>query len=503
MQSGNWTQDYEKKKFFILNSSREVIRNQSGLDIIIGAKVHKTGGVESQCWGYFPPEFDHCPYCGETLSEAEILNESWIPPYGKGDGLRLVAGSIDINQLPIKVEADDRSKIFIEQEEEAFHLPDRCGSYEFIVAKLGTKSAVLVAFCRNSGRIDYYCFAESRWYSFSGPSIEESKLPHWSWSAGVVNGDSGFAIPSEKGPVWIALDWENCSSKPVRGQGEAVGGAAVLNTSIFIPTIFEGDLIIQTFARKSSEWKQTGEAISKNVFGRDVCKSADDRPEDNYFSVPIVDTRKAFIYWVGVNGLLSFDTTNIKTSWRPWETDANPCRAVPELGPPYHDNHGNFWQICFDEFDNSTGVQGYRYYKLGGNESDRYDVLGPRFSSGISCFGRLHDLWGLPWDMAGEREKGHSEIRFPLVCINTEESKPTLVAKFRENIEIGLEQICQNDVSRTTELWIEAKNKTPILLRTAEPLTTSSPLELRVFVCNDKLYLYSPEKVCCYLWSLK
>ncbi len=489
MPSGDWGQDDEKKRFFILNRETGELRsNQGGLEIIAGAKHHPAS--ESDCGGFFPSEFDHCPYCGTLLASEEHQSDVWVPPFGCGSGLRLVSKRIDVASIALKKEGNIR---LVDQEKNLFSLPRPRGDFEFMVASLGTRSPVLLAFDRITGSLDYYSPAEEKWKSFApvpGRRVGESQLPNWSWSSAFIDGKAGFAVPTREAPVWVALDWGKGTCKPVFGQGESIGGVASLEHQIFAPVLSGGTLSIQRFDVAALEWKTMGEPARGWAERGGI---------DQTFSVPIIDERRHVIYWVGVHGLLSFNLTDCSSVWRPWETDAFPCRAVPELGPPYCDDHGDFWQICYDEHDDA-----YRYYKLSGGESDRKDVDGGRFSSGVSCFSKLYDLWESPWARVdAKRHDRAKSIRVPLLCLE-EESKATITARFGSGSNSPLLDIVGNrEKTYQVDLRIEFPVDLPIVLRMQNAFNLPAPWELRLFIYEQYLYVYSIKMMACYKWRLK
>lgn len=492
LPSGDWVQDDEKKRFSILTRDHtgEIGGNQSGLDIIAGAKWHNAS--ESDCGGFFPAEFDHCPFCGKQLAIGEDHGDVWVPPFGCGSGLRLVSKPINVASIPMEQENTTR---WVDQDKKVFSLPRPRGDYEFIIGSLGTKSPVLIAFDRTTGLSYYFSPAQAKWIALTTATdqrIGESQLPNWSWSAAFIDGKAGFAVPTCEGPVWIALDWANGTCMPVFGQGEAIGGAAALGNRVCIPVLVGGAITIQSFNFAVFQWEQVGEP---------VCVGVSKAGEARYFSVPIVDAGRHFIYWVGIDGLLSVNLAKCSCIWRPWETDAAPCRAMPGLGPPYHDAAGNFWQICYDDHDNSQDKRGFRYYKLSGDETDREDVDGGRFSSGVTCCAKAYDLWEKPWGKKGRDEAG--SIRVPLLCLD-QVSKATITASFASgSISPILEIVKDRRKTYQTEFRIEFPHDLPVELRMHNAFNIHTPWELRLFIYQHCLYVYSSEEAVCYKWRLK
>jgi len=489
--SGNWVQDDDNKRFLILcRDTGGIEGNQSGLDVIAGSNWHSSFG--SECGGFFPPEFSHCPYCGKTLALGKNQSDEWMPPYGGGSGLRLPSKPIEVASIPIMKENAQR---WVDQEQDTFSLPRPRGDYEFIVGSLGTISPALITFDRTTGLLDYFSPAENKWISLvpaPGRRVGESKLPEWSWSAAFLSGKAGIAVPTAEGPVWVAIDWSKGTCSPSFGSGEAVGGLAVLDNQIFGPVVVEGMLAIHGYDFVDSQWGQIGEPLSDGIR---------ESGEARFYSVPVIDAGRRIVYWVGIDGLLSFDQAKGTCGWRPWETDEYPCRAVPELGPPYQDSSGNFWQICYDDYDNSQDLRAFRYYKLNGDESDREDVDGGRFSSGISCYAKAYDLWEKPWTKKGQDQA--KSIRVPLICLD-EISKATITAHFGTGlISPILEIVKDRRKMYQTDLRIEFPNELHVELRMPYAFNVHTPWELRLFIYQHSLYLYSNGEAICYKWRLK
>jgi hypothetical protein len=493
--SGDWLQDDEKKRFLRLEEgSRSIQGNQAGLEVIVGAKWHRA--AQTECGGFFPPEFDFCPFCGKELASGKFESDPWIPPFGGGGGLRLAAGAMDPSSIPNQkkeVGEDNKPKRWVDQDKDLFPLPRPRGDYEFLVAPLGAKFPVLVAFDRTTGLVDYFSPASEKWISLtpaSGRRVGESRLPNWSWSAGFTRKSPrpGFAAPTDAGPVWIGIDWASGAIKPVFGLGECIGGVACLGDRLFVPVLVEGVAAIHGFDLKTYQWVQFGESASGWA-------PQDDR-ESRYFSVPVVDEGRNLIHWVGIHGLITLDVSNPNCSLRPWKADS-PCRAVPQLGPPCRDAVGHYWQICYDDRD-----EAFRYYKLIGDEGDREDVDGARFSSGISCFSKSYDLWEAPWEKVDtHRRDKRNRVRTPLLCLD-EKSKTTITAVFASP-EVPLQIVEDRDRSYPTELVIESPDNLPIELRTLNSLQIRTPWELRLFVYRDRLYVYSVEEAACHMWRVK
>ncbi|MBW6479835.1 MAG: hypothetical protein K0B37_10425, partial [Bacteroidales bacterium] len=350
---------------------------------------------------------------------------------------------------------------------------------------------------------DYYSPVEKKWISFEifgSERVSESRLPEWAWSSTFMSDIAGFVVPTDDGPVWIALDWGNCSYSAISGIGKCIGGVAVLQNHVMVPSRLEDAIIINTFDHTALKWLQVC-----TIAETDISESR----ADTFFSIPVVDERRQEIYWIGFRGRLIYSKAQGSCAWQPWETDQYPCRAIPELGPPYRDKLGEFWQLCYDK-DESSGVEtieSYRYYKLKGDESDREDVLRAMFCSGISCFSRNYAHWESPWDAVDE--KLHREnletvlFRVPLLCLNYE-SKATVTASFGKGLFLP-PFLLINDfkTAHVTNLLVETPNERPFQLKTNSTLTLPAPWELRLFIYQNVLFAYHARTQAFCSWRLK
>ena len=488
MPSGNWIQDDMSRTFSLLDSETgKKDANQIGLEITASAKWHAAG--ESGCAGFFPAEFGFCPFCGDPLVSG-ATGDVWVPPYGKGNGLRLVANPVDVGAIPIQ---GSKLDLWVDQDAVQFQLPRLRGDYEFIVGSLGGHATVLIAFDRTTGLLDYFSPTQKKWQSLqqeSGRRVGESRLPFWSWSLAVAAGKSGFALPSNEGPVWVGIDWARAKYTPVCGSGKVIGGMSSLDQQIYA-LVMDGEFVsVQRFDFAGARWEQCGTALSKFEMTT---------YEPLHFSVPVVDEYRRLTYWIGIEGLLTFDPARVDFVWRPWNTASQSCQAVPELGPPYQDPQGNFWQICYDKDDDV-----FKYFKLSGNQSDCINVDGGRFSSGVTCFSKSYEHWDRPWTKVDTNRYEKAKLaKAPLLCLS-EETKASVTVGFAQGSNLPLLQLVKDrNRAHLVSLWIERNGELAVELRMHDALEICAPWELRVFMYDGGLFVYSAEKSICNRWRLK
>ncbi len=415
------------------------------------------------------------------------INE-WIPPFGDANGLRLVQNDIDI----------PKDCSYLEMEKEQFALPSQHGDYIFIIAKFGTEDVILIAFDRNSGSLNYFDPDVNKWVAMKCKHknfrLAPHKLPDWSWAAAVSAKSEfpGFAVPTVEGPVWLDLDFKENQFTPVyeNKKGKCVGGAASLKDKIVIPIVDAEGVSVRGFDFKGQEWRQIGKPVHVD------CNETE---ESLFFSVSVVDKNRNFIYWIGFSGLFSYDVLNNSCQWRLWKTGKNTCNAVPEMGPPYKDDMGKFWQICYDQQDDS-----FRYYQINGDEGAWEEVDGGRFSSGFSCFSRYYDFWEKPWAKIDTHiEEKAESFRAPLLCLN-EQTKQTVTVAFGKDSDMA-PLIAVKDLTNkySVTLQIESPDAPSIRLDKSEVLARQFPWNLRLFIYGQCLYAYKNAADGCYKWRLK
>lgn len=449
---------------------------------IVGARVHETNCDSFICAkSHYPPEFEYCPFCGSKLSDTSD-SEGWVPPYGAGTGIRF----FERTTLPLKTTAETAK---------VFPLPTEHGDFQFIVAKMGTHSPVLICFNRMSGKVSVFNPLKSEWLPFKEKKpwvFGENQLPEWSWSAGVIaeNQLPGFAVPSALGPVWMEIDWHVGTVTPKVGSGECLGGVGVLGGKAYVPVENDRKISIHCFDPKSGHWEPL----------YDVPVTVQDTK--NFFSVPIIDEQRQSIFWIGTQGLLKCTRPDFAIHsavlWRPWKADTDTCRAIPELGPPFRDNLGKYWQICYDDRD-----EAYSYFNLTDNEGDEQEVDGGRFSSGLVSFGKPFEYWAHPWEKRDEsRDDRSHQFRVPLLTLDPK-SQATVTACFGQNINDPIKKVLTNKKKKfVTTLCIESRDGLLLCLSMDQALNCSRPWELRAFVYRNEWVVYLPEEGACWSWKL-
>lgn len=477
---GEWLQDDEAQRFYLMSHQGRKLnkKSQDLLPLTVGAHTHATISNDKPCSsGAYPFEFEHCPFCGDKLySLPEDKDQRWIPPYGTGDGLRILKhpGFAFQQVSPKAVE---------------FPLPRSSGFFTFVVERLGTHNATLLALDRSNGGIDVFAPHTREWVSLEpcGTIDDALHLPDWSWSLACDSSSgNGFCWPTAAGPCWVEIDWTELKYHITPGPGRCIGGAASLDKRIYVPTLDNDRFVVQVFDPQKREWSA--------ILLEGQCPRADE-----YMSVPVVDGARKRIHWVGASGRLTLrqENSEIKLTWRPWETDAHPCHALPQYGPPYLDRVRNrYWQLCFDDHD-----QAYRFYEIEGDEhTDIHDEMeGDILSTGDVSFSKDHDYWQAPWDTPSDERADN--IRLPLLQFRMSDKQSVVVVASLSGEQL-INDLFESKQEHLIQFSLESRNDLSRKLQLPEVLKAKHPWQCKVFLFEDCLHLYVPDRLKCYRWPL-
>jgi hypothetical protein len=285
----------------------------------------------------------------------------------------------------------------------------------------------------------------------------------------------------------VDVDWADLTFRVTQGPGKCIGGAASLDGRIYVLTR-EGDShVAQAFEVEKRQWSPIGLEGQGPHAGE-------------YVGVPIVDAARNRIHWIGASGRFTLVCEKSRSAlrWRPWETDAHPCHALPHYGPPYLDRVRNrYWQLCFDDHD-----QTYRFYEIEGEEStDKHDDMeGDLLTTGDASFSKKYDYWEAPWDAPGG--EAAQSIRIPLLqlCGNDKRSAVVVTRLMSEHLISELFHERQNDAHLLT-FSVESRNELPVPLKVNELLKSKRPWECKAFLFENCLHIYVPDRLKCYRWS--
>jgi hypothetical protein len=490
-----WIQDNETRDMTLVACNGDSVVNYSdaqlgALRLALPMRRHTSNGKAACKCKYLPQEFSYCPFCGDALNGPGQSGPLWAPPYGAVDGTRVYA-ALDFADSVVT----DSGAAAIGGVTE-FPLPRHGANFNFVVARLGTPERVLACIDKSGGVIDIYDAISGAWVTLkrTGPNIDCSRQPDWSWSAAVSEGKTVAALcwPTPEGPLWSDINMMQGTTRTILGTGRCIGGAAQLGDQFLIPAEVDGTLVFQRFDPVRHLWLQIP-MEELNVGTTD------------YLGVPIVDKLREKIYWVGADGFLTCTIrgAELLPSWRAWD-ERGTCVGLPMYGPPHIDRNNRFWQLClYTERDSS-----YRYYELGGDVDDFHgDITGEMLSTGRTAFDLQHNYWNDPWDEAsGDR---FPRIRIPLLQLGDNNEVSTVVT-----MSIASDGLLISEMHDRATGFVdrEAKNlefhlisresiARPFLLN-QHVLSTKRPWECKAFIYQHGFYLYFPDKSKCYRWPM-
>jgi hypothetical protein len=506
-QSDDKTQSFKLKR---LNDKEYTAKPFAPLGMLIGAMRHKTVSADIPCTASdFPSEFSFCPFCKEPLFSQESKSSSpWLPPYGNNTGLKITSKQLGPNSL-------------FASSGKSVTLPSMNGRFSFCSAFMGAAQRLLIALHRDSGRISIYQpDIGHKWRDIDG-KLGGDDLPQWSWSLATDEIESGLAIPTSAGPVWVTVDWASEMMYVDRGVGRSVGGIARLGKLLLAPVMRGNDFFILYRKDDDANWSECKTNFNLSAVASQLSCSDG---QQAFLGIPVIDETRMIAYWPCRGGYVKVvDAKPCDLAWdfRQWETDIYPAKALIELGPPYKKigARTGFWQLCEDHDPTRRDSVVNKIIKIDGDESADAEELeyGQFLSTGRASFGWLYDHWSDIHQInlnAGE----HKEIRYPLLQFG--EKGLVLVAKvlpWQGKPDMG----AFSDIlgpSEKSSVWIRFVIEgagIPEKSLTADgvddgsqqngslfKLSLSQLSDLTVFIYNASLYIYLPVDNKCFKWPL-
>lgn len=511
----SWDQDDEAQTFRLayLNGTKCTATPAAPLEMLVSTRKHKSLNPDSRCsQGTFPSEFSCCPYCGGELS---ALNDQsltpWLPPYGSGSGLKILAGELTPD-------------LMVASKGQPLAVPSLDGRFSFSSVFLGAKKRLLLALNRDIGKISIkQPGSTGEWRDIDGKAGGDG-LPEWSWSLATDLSETGLAIPGKDGPMWITVDWTTNKLQIDRASGRSIGGAARLGRFVLAPVLRGENFFL--LSRKEGEiaWSECKTSFDPKIVYPQLRRQEN---QQAYLGIPVVDENRMVVYWPARGGYLKVQEAGSSSehAWEfhPWETDDSPATALIELGPPYRKigSRSGYWQLCEDKDPSRREGIVNKIIKIDGDAMADVEVLeyGQFVSTGRASFTWLYDLWSDLHQFnanAGEQ----SELRYPLLQFG--DRGLALVAKVRPwhgREDMGLfSEVFFNSLEKHSvfiRLVIEGAG-TPERALYADGVEGSQgvsgslfrvPLaqlaEISVFIYDAHLYIYFPEHNKCFGWPLE
>lgn len=516
-KDSSWKQDDNSKVFKIQDIFGQKCETEpvAPLGVLLGAKSHPASSVPCEK-GLFPSEFKSCPYCGSNLFDAhDSYADLWLPPYGAGNGLKLFPLKSTINQ---KIEACN-------EKASQFLLPSRDGRFAFCSTKLGAQKRLLVAIQKDSGQIWIFRPDENKKWGLLIGNAGEDTLPAWSWSLAVDSAESGLCLPTDKGPVWVTINWASSSINVDRAAGRSIGGAIRVGKYLLAPVLCGDSFTIVSRKEGDTVWSQCSSDSDPKVVLPQLRRNA---TQDAYLGIPILDENKQIAYWPGRGGYVRVSVVNSSDglSWefRPWETDQYPATALIELGPPYRriGSRSGFWQLCEDVDKTMRDGIVTKIIKLDGDELVDSEIIdcGQFLTTGNASFSWVDDYWH-DIHQRNPRLGEQEELRFPLIQFG--EKGRTLIAKiipWEGRDELGVFSDILFNRGLKAKAFVRFVVEGPGIPERALyaegvdgggscnggslfRINVAELPEISVFIYGDFLHIYFPETNNCFRWPLE
>jgi hypothetical protein len=511
----SWEQDDNLQSFRLssMSGKETSVEPIVPLVLLIEAKKHRVVSEELCAKSFFPNEFEYCPFCGKSLvSRDEQSPLLWLPPYGNGSGFKILANELVTSAL-------------VSQSGQSFHIPSINGRYSFAVLRFGAKQRLLIAIQRDTGKLSVHQSTVSNgWIDFVG-AVGEDNLPEWSWAAATDSMESGLALPSVDGPVWVTGNFLSRKLNIQRGEGSSVGGIVKIGNFIFAPVRRGQNFFL--LARKDGDerWSTCASLQDSAEPIKQLCRTDDQLP---YMGIPVVDDVRTIVYWPCRGGYVKVKLNELEEAdaqqweFKPWETDEFPATALIELGPPYRKMgaRAGFWQLCVDKDLTKRDQVVNKIIKFDGDErlDSEISEYGEFVSTGRSSFSWLYDFWSDVHQLnSNQGEK--VELRFPLLQFAN--SGVSLIAKVRpwqgredvglftdvlssrEKASVYVRFVIEGLTSPEQALYADGVEGGSNASGSLFKISLAHLNELSVFVFERSLHIYFPEQSKCYRWPIE
>lgn len=510
--SSSWEQDDAGQTFKIKNlfgqESKESFASVAPLGILVNAKKHPH--TSKRCGlSLYPSDFTHCPFCGVKLETGNGHAKSWIPPYGAGNGLKVLTSTLS-------------PKLMLDVGE-LFDLPGDGAGLVFCSVKLGGTNRLLVAFQREIGKLWIYCQdKEKKWIALDG-GVHGDSLPAWSWTPATDLTESGLLVPTDQGPTWVTVNWASGIIQADGFEGRSVGGAARLGKYLLAPVQRGEELIIVGRVEGEAAWVECVAPPDKRVISNLTRKPV----QAACFGVPVIDENRKIAYWPCRGGYVQVagGDSSVLPRWEfhSWEADEYPATALIELGPPYRKMGARpgFFQLCEDYDPSSRDGIVSKLIKFGGDEHMDTETVecGQFLTTGRASFSWGDDFWN-DIHQRDARLESQSELRFPLLQFG-EKSGMVLIAKVKPwagRDEFGVFTDTFFDRSSRVNVFVRFSiegsgvPEKPLFKAGDEnaqdtkgslfSVTLTHVPEISVFIYGEFLHIYLPEKGECIRWRI-
>lgn len=485
----------------------------ASLDQLLGAKLHPSSSAP--CSGrYFPAEFKFCPGCGVPLpSNSPIEFSPWVPPFGSSNGLKVLENSI-------------QADVTTETGGEEFPLPLMNSLLSFASLRLGAQSRLLIALQRDVGQVWVHRpGGNPKWVPLAG-RIGDDAMPGWSWSMASNMSETGCAVPSRDGPVWMTVDWGSNKLVLDRGVGESVGGAVRLKDYVLAPVMRGGKLAVLIRRDGESKWTDCAAQSDPQAIAVQLTRAPG---QQAFFGTPVVDELRQVAYWPCRGGYVRVAYPDLSTtgawSFRGWSSSQPLTTAMVEIGVPYRKAgaRSSYWQLCEIPplTQSARDDVHYKIFKFDGEDLvDCEDLESGQFlTTGRAAFSWLYDHWTDIHQFnsnAGEQ----ADLRYPILQFG--EKGLVLMARLgqwegREDPGMFTDVFRNRSLRATcfsrfviqsagfpeealTAIGVDAKEG---VQGSQFRITVAHLPEIVAFVHQASLFLYFPDDSNCYRWPLQ
>ena len=472
--SGTWRRDRvsEEWRLVATRTGEAVAPHAPPQDVARLVEARRDPG--SGAW--FPPEFRFSVSTGAPLRPTiPTLDASWVPPFGEAPLLGAERLARGLKRTPVAL------TVARGHERSASSPPDSTlpalprGHYRFVVDRFDVACPTLIAVEPEQGRLLVLLPESRQWMPLersAGRSWGQRLRNPRGWRMELVHahGHATAYCPSATGlaaitPSVFGLRY----AIEYAGEGPALGGPVAWGREIWTPMLGKGD-------RVSLVGKPHLAAGHVHI----VLPTQAPVPP-HAFEAPVFND--LHVIWPCEQGMLvlRLDAEGEKQAdWLAWPEQVRP---IFDIGCPYMQHNGAFWQLC-----RRSGDGRLAYVQMAGAAPGAAPVESLRLCTGRVCYRGTSRIDDGPWRSV---QAGSSDASTEIVVPLLESAQDGAVVGLRMDAPHGVLALLQagNEPSRAI-LQVEVQGRPAVSFGT---ITVKRPWLALLFVHDGHLWVHHPE----------
>jgi hypothetical protein len=481
--SGTWLRDRTSEQW-------RLVATRAGAVVDPGVPAQDVARLsDARCdpasGAWFPPDFKYSLHTGVPLhTTTRQMKSSWVPPFGEAglSGTERVARGL--KRTPVSLALAHARERSASGQPDCTLPPLPPGQYRFVVDRFDAACPTLIALEPDEGKLLVLLPESNQWMP-----LERTEGTSWAhrlgnpraWRMELVHahGHATAYCPSARGLAAITPSVFGLRhAVEYAGEGPALGGPVAWRGEIWMPVVGTGQMVHLV-------GKPEGTAGHMHIV------LPTDVPVPLHgFEAPVFND--LHVTWPCDDGqmVLRLDADGAKqVDWITWPEHVMP---IFEIGCPYVQHDGTFWQLCRRNDDGR-----YHYVQLAEASPQPAPVDALRPCTGSVCYRGTSRIDGGPWRGAQAGAPASAEIVVPLL----ESAHDGAVVGLRMDAPHGVLSFVHDGMEPSRAiLQVEMQGKRAVSFGTIE---VNRPWLALLFVYDAHLWLHHPDLEQALGWKLE